>query len=206
MIFSRVTSGSPKSRPRRSLSPSVDALEGRRLLSTADPVITYFPDGHVQSEVDTGADGGTFSLTYDDAGHNLTFTAADPAGKVEWTQDQSFTASGIMTSRVISYSPTFGNADLAGNTYAYTFRATTGTVSSASFTYADGSTASSTFNAAGQQTSEIETDGNGDLVSSSTFSYYADGHLKSFRTTNADNSGNGASFSDDGKVTAMTSF
>src|SRR3954468_21675768 len=68
MFLRNAASVSPKSRRRASFAPGLDVLEGRKLLSVASPTFTYYPDGHVATEVAQDDKGHTFNDTFNEAG------------------------------------------------------------------------------------------------------------------------------------------
>lgn len=180
---------------RRFVIPAIDLLEGRKLLSVADPTFTYYPDGHVASEVSQDNQGHQFAESFNEAGQVTkvhAITVSD--GSLYQDATYGYDTNGTLRNREIV------GAD--GTDSTWTFRAN-GTTSAAMVVRADGTQRIDTYNAIGQATGSLTTDGNGDFVSLERETYYADGDLKSYAISKADGSGVAYGFDDSGPAPAQ---
>jgi hypothetical protein len=170
-----------RNRSRKAFAPALDALEGRKLLSTT---------------TDTLPSGSVIVETFDPAGHLTGYTQTNSAGDMEWSQSNGYNAAG----KLISRETDFGNfGPLPGSSLVETFSATTGRETSSTRTFADGSMQTATFSAStGNQTSARAFDAAGNITSDQVYIYSPGGNLQSIATTNGDGSTLFQSFYADG--------
>ena len=181
-MFSRnAVSGPSKSRRRRVVLARPRCARRPQAPEHREPTFTYYPDGHVATEVAHDGLGHQFNESFNQAGSVTKAVVTNEAdGSLVSDATYSYDANNTLRNREIV------TAD--GTDSTWSFRAN-GTASASMQVKADGTQRIDTYNAAGSVTNSLTTDGDGNFVSVTTETYYADGHLKSFKVSNADGSG-----------------